>query len=153
MVSRVGWMSRRKMLAQVDAARVTEAIRRAELRTSGEIRVSVARLFWGNVYRAATRAFERLGMDRTRDRNGVLVFVVPARRRFVILGDTGIHEKVGQAFWERVTGAVSERFRNADFTGGLVRGIEMIGEELATHFPYDAATDKNELPDDVDFER
>ena len=153
MVSRVGWMSRRKMLARVDAARVTEAIRHAELRTSGELRVSVARLFWGNVYRAATRAFDRLGMDRTRERNGVLVFVVPARRRFVILGDAGIHEKVGQAFWDRVTDAVSKCFREADFTGGLVRGIEMIGEELATHFPYDAATDQNELPDDVDFDR
>jgi uncharacterized membrane protein len=152
MVKRVGWMSRRKLLAQVDGARVTEAIQKAERLTSGEIRVSVARLFWGDVYRAAERAFDRLGMTRTRDRNGVLVFVVPARRRFAILGDSGIHAKVGQAFWDRVTEAVTERFRTGDFTGGLVRAIEMIGEELAAHFPYDAASDRNELPDDVDFE-
>jgi uncharacterized membrane protein len=152
MVKRVGWMSRRKLLREVDGARVTEAIRAAERRTSGEIRVSVARLFWGDVYRAAARAFDRLGMSRTREHNGVLVFVVPARRRFAILGDSGIHAKVGQAFWDRVTAVMSERFRAGDFTGGLVHAIETIGEELAAHFPYDAATDQNELPDDVDFE-
>jgi uncharacterized membrane protein len=151
MVKRVGWMSRRGLLDQVDGARVREAIRRAELVTSGEIRVSVARLFWGDVYAAAARAFDRLGMHQTRDRNAVLFFVVPARRRFVVLGDRGIHAKVGQAFWDEVTKQVSERFRSGDFTEGLVRGIEMVAEELRTHFPYDAATDVNELPDDVDF--
>ena len=153
MVTKVGWMSRRKLLGKVDAQRVKDAIRRAELATSGEIRVSVARLFWGDVYAAAARAFDRLGMHRTRDRNGVLFFVVPARRRFAILGDSGIHEKVGQAFWQKVTLAVSERFRAGDFTEGLVRGIDMVAEELRSHFPYDAASDVNELPDDVDFER
>ena len=152
MVTRVGWMSRRKLLGQVDQARLVEAIRRAELATSGEIRVCVARLFWGDVYKAAERAFDRLGMRRTSQRNGVLFFVVPARRRFAVLGDSGIHEKVGQAFWEGVTAALSKRFREGDFTGGLVDGIEMVAVELAKHFPYDAATDRNELSDEVDFE-
>jgi uncharacterized membrane protein len=145
-------MSRRRLLAEVDAVRVTEAIRRAELATSGEIRVSVSRLFWGKVYKAAVRAFERLGMTGTRERNGVLIFVVPARRRFVILGDSGIHEKVGQAFWERVTESMSRQFKKGDFTAGLVEGIEMIARQLQTHFPYDRSSDVNELPDDVDFE-
>jgi uncharacterized membrane protein len=146
-------MSRRTLLGQVDAEKVKEAIRRAELATSGEIRVSVARLFWGDVYRAAARAFDRLGMHRTRQRNGVLFFVVPSRKRFAVLGDSGIHEKVGQEFWEKVTGAMSELFRSGDFTAGLVRGIDMVAEELKAHFPYDAASDVNELPDDVDFEK
>jgi len=150
MVKRIGWLSRRGLVDRIDLARVAEAIRRAETVTSGEIRVSVSRLFWGDVYRAADRAFDRLGMRRTRDRNGVLVFVVPSRRRFVVLGDRGIHEKVGQVFWESVTGSMSESFRAGDFTEGLVRGIEMIGVQLCEHFPYDAATDTNELPDEVD---
>jgi len=153
MVTRVGRMSRRRLLDQVDGQRVREAIEKAERRTSGEIRVSVARFFWGNLYKTATRAFERLGMHRTRHHNGVLLFVVPARRRFVVLGDSGIHSKVGQEFWERVTQAMSDRFRAGDFTGGLVQGIETIGEQLSAHFPYDPATDVNELPDDVDFGR
>jgi uncharacterized membrane protein len=153
MVMRGGPMSRSRLLDRVNGRRVRDAIEKAERRTSGEIRVSVARFFWGNVYKAATRAFERLGMNRTRDRNGVLLFVVPARRRFVVLGDSGIHSKVGPEFWKVVTRQMSERFRAADFTGGLVQAIETIGEQLSLHFPYDATTDANELPDDVDFGR
>jgi uncharacterized membrane protein len=118
---------------------------------SEEICVSVAPLFWGSVEKAADKAFGRLGMTRTKDRNGVLFFVVPARRKFVVLGDQGIHERVGQEFWNAVVGAVSEKFRQGDFTGGLVHGIVTVGEQLATHFPYDPTSDKNELGDDVDF--
>ena len=62
----------------IDAGRIEEAIRRAERRTSGEIRVSVSRFFWGDVHRVADRAFARLGMSATRQRNGVLFFIVPS---------------------------------------------------------------------------
>jgi uncharacterized membrane protein len=89
-------------------------------------------------------------MDRTDHGNAVLVFVVPSRRRFVILGDIGVHAKVGHAFWEQVSRAISERFRAGDFTGGLVNGIELIGEELSRHFP--CALPTNELADEVDID-
>ena len=144
-------MTRKKLMQIIDRERIKSAIQAAEHRTSGEICVSVAPFFWGNIHRAADKAFVRMGVARTKDRNGVLFFVVPSRRKFVVLGDSGIHAKVGQEFWHRVVDVVSERFRSGDFTGGLVRGIEEVGEQLASHFPYDAATDQNELPDDVDF--
>lgn len=137
----------------LDFARVRAAIEAAERRTSGEIRVSVAPWFWGSVQGAAERAFRRLGMDRTRERNGVLVFVVPSRRRFVVLGDAGIHERVGQAFWDDVVRAMTPSFRSRDFTGGVVLGIERIAEALAREFPHDEAADENELSDDVDVAR
>lgn len=144
-------MTRKGLMRAIDSSRVEEAIRKAEERTSGEIRVSVSRFFWGDVTRVADRTFTRLGMTATRDRNGILFFIVPSRRRFVVLGDEGIHSKVGQEFWEQVAAAVSEHLRNGDFTLGLVRGIEKVGEKLALHFPYDATTDKNELSDGIDF--
>jgi len=144
-------MTRRKLMESIDRDKIKEAIQRAEHHTSGEIRVSVAPFFWGNVHKAAEKAFTRLGMTRTKDHNGILFFVVPARRKFVVLGDTGIHQRVGQAFWHRIVDVVTERFRTGDFTAGLVRGIEEVGEQLATHFPYNASTDVDELPDDVDF--
>lgn len=151
--TRANWklLTKKGLLHAIDHARVEKAIREAERRTSGEIRVSVSRFFWGDVRGVAERAFARLGMAATRERNGILFFIVPSRRRFVILGDEGIHAKVGQVFWEKVATAVSERFRNGDFTGGLVHGIETVGEQLAVHFPFDSTTDVNELPDDVDF--
>ena len=145
-------MTHRKLLQLIDSARIKEAIQKAERQTSGEIRVSVSRLFWGNVEKAAEKAFVRLGMTRTRERNGVFFFVVPSRRKFVVLGDQGIHAKVGQEFWRQVADRVSERFRERDFTGGLVKGIEEVGEQLAAHYPYDRASDVDELTNEVDFD-
>jgi len=144
-------MTRKKLMQIIDRERIKKAIRKAEHRTSKEICVSVATFFWGSIDKAADKAFVRMGISRTKHRNGVLFFVVPSRRKFVVLGDSGIHECVGQEFWHRVVDVVADGFRQGDFTGGLVRGIEEVGERLASHFPYDAATDEDELSDDVDF--
>jgi len=144
-------MTRRQLLRSIDSARVTRAITRAELQTSGEIAVSVAPFFWGSVEKAAQKAFVRLGITQTKEHNGVLIFVVPSRKKFMVLGDSGIHAKVGQDFWEAIARELSEHFRNGDFTGGLVGAVDVIGEKLGSHFPYDAATDVNHLADSVDF--
>jgi uncharacterized membrane protein len=143
-------LSRRSLMRRMDVKRIEDALRAAEKRTSGEIRVSVSPFFWGSVRKAAERAFARMGMTATKERNGVLIFVVPARRRFVVLGDEGIHAKVGQAFWEKIAAALSAKFRSGEFTGGLVDAIAVVGEELAKDFPR-AEADVNELPDRVDF--
>lgn len=144
-----GLFGKRGLMKRLDLPRIERALKEAEQRTSGEIRVSVAPFFWGNVRKAAERAFEHLGMTATRERNGVLFFVVPSRHQFVVLGDAGIHARVGQSFWEDVARAVSERFHAGDFTGGLENGIRVVGEQLATHFPHAGPTDVNELPDTV----
>jgi uncharacterized membrane protein len=143
-------MTRKKLLRVIDREKVKAAIEKAEHQTSGEICVSVAPLFWGSIEKAADKAFLRMGMTHTKERNGVLFFVVPSRRKFVVLGDQGIHDKVGQEFWDRVAAVLSEKFREGDFTGGLVRGIEEVGMQLSVHFPYTKG-DTDELPDDVDF--
>jgi uncharacterized membrane protein len=140
-------------MVTIDKDRIKQAIRKAERRTSGEIRVSVSPLFWGDVRKAAEKAFERLGMSATKDRNAVLFFVVPTRRKFVVLGDSGIHEKVGEEFWHHLVRTLSEKFKEGDFTGGLVAGIEAAGEHLAKHFPSHGASGANELGDDVDYGR
>jgi uncharacterized membrane protein len=144
-------MPRRGLMRRLDRDRILRAIAGAETRTSGEIRVSVSRFFWGPVRPVAERAFARLGMSATRERNGILFFIVPARRKFVVLGDEGIHAKVGQDFWEATAAAISARFRRGEFTEGLEDGIKTAGERLAAHFPFDPATDKNELSDEIDF--
>jgi uncharacterized membrane protein len=136
-------------MVRIDKDRVRRAIEAAERRTSGEICVSLSPPFWGDVWKAAGMAFERLGMTATKNRNGVLFFVVPARHRFVVLGDRGIHERVGREFWEHIARVLEAEFRHGDFTGGLVAGIEAVGEGLARYFPY-VEGDVNELPDLVD---
>jgi uncharacterized membrane protein len=143
-------MTRGKLRRSIDTERVQAAIAACERRTSAEIRVSLSTFFWGRVESAAHKAFDRLGMRNTEQRNGVLIFVVPSRRTFVVLGDEGIHAKVGDGFWRSVAAAISERFKDEDFTGGLVRGIEAVGGALAEHFPHDGDRAGNELPDEVD---
>ncbi|MGA7238236.1 MAG: TPM domain-containing protein [Bryobacteraceae bacterium] len=137
-------------MVSIDKERIKQAIQRAERRTSGEIRVSVARPFWGDVRKAAENTFERLGMTATKQRNAVLFFIVPARHKFVVLGDSGIHKKVGQEFWQQIARSLSDRLKQGDITGGIVAGIEAVGAGLAEHFPYLADSDTNELPDDID---
>jgi uncharacterized membrane protein len=144
-------MTRRSLRKCVDEARVIQAIQAAERASSGEIRVSMASFFWGDVEKVARKAFVRLGMDKTAKRNGVLILLVPSRKRFAILGDEGIHAKVGQEFWDGLAGLLSEHFQRGEFTEGLVRGITRVGERLAEHFPGEAEADRNELPDDLDY--
>ena len=145
-------VSRRTFLRSLDTAAVEQAIARAETRTSGEIRVSIAGFFVGNARRVAEGAFRRLGMHATRDRNGVLLLIAPARRQVVVLGDEGIHAQVGDAFWTEIAARVGTRFREGRFTQGVVEAVDAIGEALARHFPADADAggNPNELPDTID---
>ncbi|HMJ52259.1 MAG TPA: TPM domain-containing protein [Polyangiaceae bacterium] len=142
--------ARNRVRKLIDEGRVKQAIEAAERRTSGEIRVSIAPWFWGNVERAADSAFSRLGMTATRERNGVLFFIVPARRRFVVRGDAGIHARVGQSFWDELAASLSGYFRRNAFTEGLIFAIDAAAEQLARHFPHEGERDVNELSDEVD---
>ena len=128
--------------------RVLAAIREFEARTSGEIRVHLAERAGADILAAAREAFERLGMTATAERNGVLFFVAVAERRFAVLGDRGIDEKVPEGFWDEVVARVRERFAEGRFADGLVEGIAMAGEQLATYFPH-RDDDVNELPDEI----
>jgi uncharacterized membrane protein len=144
--------SRRTFLRSLDTPAVERAIARAETRTSGEIRISIAGFFLGSSRRLAERAFQRLGLHATRDRNGVLLLIAPARREVVVLGDEAIHSQVGDPFWTEIADRVSTRFREGHFTEGVVEAVDAIGEALARHFPAsaEAGSNPNELPDTLD---
>jgi len=136
----------------IDLDAVEGAIRAAEQRTSGEICVAIARSwFWADTRAAAERAFRRMGVSATRARNGVLIFLVPRRRKVVVLGDAGIHAKVAPDFWNRVVERITADFRRGDPTAGMVAAVELLGNALASAFPASAA-DVNELPNSVTVE-
>ncbi len=144
-------LTRQTLLQRLDITALEAAIARAERRTSGEIRVSIAPWFWGSVRRAAERTFDRLGMHETRDRNGALIFVAPSRRQVVVLGDAGIHGRVGQEYWDNLAQDVGEDFREGRYSDGLLRAIELLGERLAHHFPSDPHDNPDELPNSLDW--
>jgi uncharacterized membrane protein len=138
----------RHFFSKLDSDRIVKAIADAEKKSSGEIRVHVTRRKPDNLEQRARRRFELLGMTKTADRNGVLIYIAPRLRRFQILGDSGIHEKCGDDFWKETAAEIESHFRKGEFTEGIVRGIAKIGDVLAAHFPRTAA-DVNELPDEV----
>jgi uncharacterized membrane protein len=134
----------------IDVTAVKAAIVAAEQGTSAEIRVALARFpSWGDVRRAGERAFDVLDMTRTPERNGVLLYLAPRRRQFAVLGDVGIHQRVGAAFWESVARDLAASFQVGDLTGGLRRAIAEIGQTLAVHFPVPPGPKVNALPDEV----
>ncbi len=136
-------------MRRIDTARVEAAIRAAERRTSGELRVAVARFFLGrDVRRAAEKTFDRLGMHRTKRRNGVLIFVAPLGRRCAVVADSGAHAAVEPAFWDGVVTKLVTQFRGGQLTAGLEAGIQEIGERLSGPFPFEPG-DVDELPDTV----
>jgi uncharacterized membrane protein len=141
------WLTRHRRA--IDAAAVRAAIERAERGTSAEIVVSVAPFFLGSVGKAAERAFARLGVSRTRERNGVLIFLVPSRRQVIVRGDEGVHQRLGDRLWTEVAARVAAAFGRGQGTAGLVEGIELLGRELAGPFPR-LPSDINELPDEPD---
>lgn len=129
---------------------IANAIRVAELNTSGEIRIHIEKHCKEEVLDRATYIFEKLEMHKTKLRNGVLFYLAIEDRKFAILGDAGINLKVPDNFWEKASGIVLSNFKEGKLTEGLINGILMAGEQLKAHFPYQLG-DKNELSDDISF--
>src|SRR5262245_36938266 len=133
----------------LDHGRIVDAIRAAEARSRGEVRVHVSRGAVEDAQAAAAAQFQALGMSATAERNGVLVYVAPANQRFAVIGDAAIHERCGAAFWSEVSAAMAGAFREGRFTEGIVEAVARVGDALARHFPPTGGEDRNELPDDV----
>jgi uncharacterized membrane protein len=142
-------MRTKEFLSKVEHDRIVHAIREAESKTSGEIRVYVQRgKLSGDPLTAAQKKFQQLQMHKTQQRNAVLIFVAPREHKFAVVGDKAIHEKCGDEFWQRVVEGMRTHFQNEKFSHALIEAINEIGKLLATHFPKTSAN-INELPDDV----
>jgi uncharacterized membrane protein len=143
-------VNQKEFLATLDQPRIIAAIGAAEGQTSGEIRVHIQpKATGGDARYVAERTFERLGMTKTELRNGVLLFIASEESNFVILGDKGIDEKVPSGFWDEIAAMLTIRFKNGEFTEGIVEAITAAGHQLKTYFPR-AEGDVNELSDDID---
>lgn len=137
-------------LTSEDQEQIVEAIRLAELNTSGEIRVHVEANCSGDAYARAKIVFEELGMHATELKNGVLFYLAYADKKFAIIGDKGIHEKVSQQFWDEEKELLLTYFKQAKFAEGLQLAIAQAGEKLKLHFPYQQG-DVNELSNEISF--
>jgi uncharacterized membrane protein len=114
---------------------IIAAIRAAEQKTSGEIRISISPKHIDDPVTAAQIEFMRLGMNESRERNGVLIFVAPRAHKFAVIGDEAVHAKCGDEFWRKLVDAMSGYFRKSEFTPGIIHGVQKAGDLLAEHFP------------------
>lgn len=141
----------RQILNDEEDRRVVEAIKQAELNTSGEIKVHIENHCRCNVEKRSLLVFNKLKLNETQLRNGVLVYLAVKDRKFAILGDEGINKVVEADFWNDVKDLMLNHFKEGRFAEGLVQGIMRCGEKLKTYFPYQT-DDINEIPDEISYE-
>lgn len=135
-------------LTAAEEQEIIEAIRKAELHTSGEIRVHIEGSSGKNALERAKEVFHLLKMDNTKDGNGVLIYVAAHDHTFAICGDKGINKVVPKDFWDATKNLMASHFKKQQFKQGLVEGILQAGKELNAHFPWHSA-DENQLPNEI----
>jgi uncharacterized membrane protein len=143
-------MKTKDFLSHDEKAEIISAIREAELRTSGEVRVHIEKKCKGDILDRAAYIFEKLKMHKTDLRNGVLFYLALNDKKFAILGDRGINEKVPENFWNDIKIMMEQHFMNGQMVIGLKEGILTAGEHLKIHFPH-KKDDVNELSDEISF--
>ena len=149
---RLPWQKKKEFFTAEEKQLIVEAIHVAERMTSGEVRVFVENhcSYMDAIDRAA-ELFFRLEMNKTDDHNAVLVYVAMKDKQLAVLGDEGIHKKVGDDYWNKQVRMMIQNFNRDNYAAGLKEVVTDIGEALTKHFPYNNKTDKNELPDEIVF--
>jgi uncharacterized membrane protein len=146
------WQKRKDFFSEEEKQQLVAAIQEAEKRTSGEVRIFVeSRCRFVDPVDRAKELFLQLGMDKTKERNATLIYIAFEDHQLAILGDEGIHQKVGQKYWEEEVKKMIVEFKSEHFVEGICRIVYDIGAALQQFFPYDSETDKNELPDEIVF--
>jgi uncharacterized membrane protein len=130
-----GDMHPKKLITQLPHDTIVGAVREAEQKTTGQIRVLISHKSVTDPVAAAQKEFVRLGMTKSPDRNGVLIFVAPRTRKFAVIGDAGVHAKCGEEFWRELAKTMTGYFREGKFTDGIIHGVSKAGDLLAEHFP------------------
>ncbi len=141
-------MHHQEFIGRLDDATILAAIARAEQTTSGEIRVCISHKHRADALAAAQKRFLKLGMHHTPLRNAVLIYFAPKAHTFAIWGDTAVHEKCGDAFWQGIAAKITPQLKAGQFTEAIAEAVREIGEVLALHFPRSPGGE-NKSPDDI----
>lgn len=141
-------LPRKKFFNRKEETQIISSIQEAEKNTSGEIKVHVESRVKGEVFDRALKVFEELELHRTQLRNGVLFYLAMKDKKFAIIGDEGINQVVPDNFWDEIKEKMRSFFKDHKFADGLSQGIQMSGEQLKKHFPYQS-DDVNEISDDI----
>lgn len=146
------WRRPKPLFKKAENDIIVNAIREAERKTSGEVRVFIeSRCKYMEATDRAAEIFYKLQMDKTDDRNAALVYIAYKDHQLAVWGDEGIHKKVGDGYWQEEVRKMITNFNADNIVEGIRQCVTDIGDALHFHFPYDNDTDKNELPDEIVF--
>lgn len=137
--------------SEAEEVRIVDAIRAAEVMTSGEIRVHISKRSDTDALEATKDIFAEMRMYNTQQRNAVLVHISLTSKTFAIYGDEGINRKVAYDFWESTRNVMQKHFSEGHLVDGICEGVRMVGDQLKAHFPWDEK-DLNELSDDITYD-
>lgn len=140
----------RNFFSQEAQQLLIDSITKAELHTSGEIRLHLENFCLGSEVKAAQKVFRKLGMQKTAERNGVLIYIATLSRKIAIIGDEGIHQKLGTEYWDKLVKNVIQQFKADKKAEALAEAIIDCGEQLGKFFPLQD-DDKNELSNSISF--
>ncbi len=143
-------MKAEELLNKSASQKLVDAIVEAEKNTSGEIRVHIESVCKEDPYLRAAYLFSKLDMFKTKERNGILIYLATKSRKFAIVGDSGINEKVGPAYWNSVKLDMQDDFGKGEFLEGMTKAILSVGEKLKVYFPY-RNDDVNELSNEISY--
>lgn len=140
----------RNFFNQQEQDMLMDAIAKAEMQTSGEIRLHLENFCFGNEVKAAQKVFTRLKMHQTAQHNGVLIYVATLSRKVAVIGDKGIHEKLGTQFWQTVVEHLIKQFKVDRKAEALAGCIIECGQQLGKFFPR-SSDDTNELSNKISY--
>jgi putative membrane protein len=92
------------------------------------------------------RAFHERGLHRTREGNGILIFISLLEHKVWILGDRGINAVIPPERWSTLASGLATGIREGRLVETLVTTIAEVGDILTEHYPR-RTDDSNELPD------
>jgi uncharacterized membrane protein len=148
------WQKKKEFFSEEEKQQLVQAIQLAEQKTSGEVRVFIeSKCRFVDALDRAREIFFKLEMDQTEQRNATLVYVAIDDHQAAVFGDEGIHQKVGEQYWQDVVKKMLLQFRQQNLAEGICQAVTDLGQALQFYFPYNRDTDKNELPDEIVFGR
>jgi uncharacterized membrane protein len=148
------WQKRKDFFTEEEKQQLVDAIQKAEQQTSGEVRLFIeSKCRYVDALDRAQEIFVSLKMNETELRNATLIYVAVKDKQAAVFGDEGIHQKVGENYWQEVVKKMLLLFRDQKLADGICQGIHDLGQALKLYFPYNSDTDKNELPDEIVFGR
>jgi len=127
-----------------------DAIAKAELNTSGEIRVHVENFSFRSEIKNAEKVFVKLKMHETKERNGILIYIAAFSRKIAVVGDEGIHQKLGNEFWQSLVTKLIGQFKTDKKAEALAGAIVECGAQLGNFFPR-KNDDSNELTNTISY--